>query len=193
MPRRSTPTEIYQLKVTLKYSKPPIWRRLLVPSSVTLKELHSILQAAFGWTNSHLHQFIVTEFGIDTYYGAPHPDYDDYLEMQDERKFTLKHIAPGEKAKFIYEYDFGDSWEHIVLVEKVLPPDPAQTYPACIKGRLACPPEDVGGMWGYYQFLDAIQHPEHPEHAMYVDWMGDDFDPSDFDLDDINAALQQVR
>ncbi len=189
MARKAQPAEIYQLKVTLHYSKPPIWRRLLVPSNVRLDELHYILQTAFDWTNSHLHQFIAG----DGYYGEPHPDYGD-LDMQDERKFTLKTIAPGEGAKFVYEYDFGDSWEHIVVVEKVLPPDPAQTYPVCIEGKLAAPIEDIGGMWGYYQFLEAIKDPNHPEHAMYVEWYGDaEIDPDAFDLDYINENLRALR
>ena len=191
MARKKQPAEIYQIKVTLKYSKPPIWRRLLVPSDTTLTKLHDILQVAFGWEGYHLHQFIVTSGKFRTYYGVPDPNYFDSLDMKDERKFTLKQIAPGEKSKFVYEYDFGDSWEHVVLVEKVLPPDPAQNYPVCIKGRLACPPEDVGGMWGYYEFLEAIQNPEHPEHEMYIEWIGDEFDPKAFDLDEINAALRK--
>ena len=190
MARKAQPTEIYQLKVTLQYSKPPIWRRLLVPSNVPLNKLHYILQTAFDWTNSHLHQFIV---GDGLYYGESHPDYGDF-DMQDERKFTLKDIAPGEGDKFVYEYDFGDSWEHIVLVEKVLPPDPAQTYPVCIKGKLAGPLEDIGGMWGYYEFLEAMKDPDHPDHAMYVECYGDEeFDPEAFDLDSINAGLRNLK
>ena len=190
MARKVQPTEIYQLKITLKYSKPPIWRRLLVPSTITLEKLHSILQIAFEWTNSHLHQFIV---GEREYYGEPNPDYDDHLEMRNERKYTLKAIAPGEGSKFVYEYDFGDSWYHTVVVEKVLPPDPAQTYPVCIKGRLAAPIEDVGGMWGYYGFLEAMQDPNHPDHEMYVEWIGfDEIDPMTFDMEAINDDLRRI-
>src|SRR3990170_4395665 len=133
-----SPTEIYQIKVTINGSKPPIWRRLLVPSDVTLARLHDIIQMVMGWYDAHLHQFIVG----DTFYGVPHPDYEDWVEMQDERQFRLNEIAPGERSKFVYEYDFGDSWEHVVLVEKVLPPEPGLRYPLCIKGRRACPPED---------------------------------------------------
>jgi hypothetical protein len=178
---------IYQIKVTLNQSKPPIWRRILVPSDVTLEHLHYIIQVAMGWTNSHLHQFIV---GRDTYYSEPHPDY--FHEVLDERKFRLHQIAPGEKSKFIYEYDFGDSWEHVILVEKVLPHDPEQAYPVCIKGKRACPPEDVGGVWGYLMFLEAIQDPEHPEHEMYLDWIGGEFDPKEFDLEETNEVLREL-
>lgn len=194
MASKKQPTEIYQLKVTLKDSKPPIWRRLLVPSNVTLKKLHDILQIAFDWTNSHLHQFIVSDGLGKTFYGEPHPDFDDYLEMRDERKYTLEAIAPDEGCKFVYEYDFGDSWEHVVVVEKVLPPDTAQSYPVCIKGLRAAPIEDVGGMWGYYEFLEAMRDPAHPDHEMYIEWTGlDEIDPNTFDLDYINEGLRALK
>jgi hypothetical protein len=184
MPSKSP---IYQIKVTLDESKPPIWRRILAPGDVTLEELHYIIQVAMGWTNSHLHQFIVGQ----TYYGEPHPDYD--LDMRDERKFKLDRIAPGEGSRFRYEYDFGDSWLHTLLVEKVLEPQPGQYYPACVKGKRACPPEDVGGVWGYDTFLEAIQDPDHPEHEDYVEWVGGEFDPEAFDLDETNEILRKLK
>lgn len=180
---------IYQVKVTLEGSKPPIWRRLLVHSDITLGDLHDIIQAAFGWFDYHLHQFIVG----DTYYGEPHPDYFDWTEMNDEQEVKLRQIAAGEGSKFRYEYDFGDGWLHQILVEKVLPPEPGQEYPVCIKGRRACPPEDVGGIWGYYYFLEAIQDPEHEEHETYLEWIGDEFDPDAFDLEEANEALDAFR
>ena len=179
-------TPIYQIKVTLENIKPPIWRRLLVRSDITLADLHRIIQAAMGWWNYHLHQFIVD----GTYFGEPHPDYDDFLDMRDERDVTLRQIVSGEGFKFRYEYDFGDSWLHQVLVEKVLAPEAGLDYPICIKGRRACPPEDVGGVWGYYGFLEAIQDPKHPEHEEYVEWIGEEFDPAAFDLDEVNRALR---
>lgn len=177
---------IYQIKVTLEYSKPPIWRRLLVRSDITLADLHRIIQAAMGWADYHLHQFIVG----GTYFGEPHPDYG--FEMRDERRVKLNQIVTGEKFKFRYEYDFGDSWLHQVLVEKVLPPEPGRFYPVCIKGRRACPPEDVGGIWGYYGFLEAIRDPNHPEHEDYLEWIGGEFDPEAFDLDEVNQALRAL-
>ena len=180
---------IYQIKVTLEGSKPPIWRRILVPINITLGELHHILQAVMGWWDYHLHQFIVG----GTYYGVPHPDYDDYLEMRDESQVKLNEIVAGEGFKFRYEYDFGDSWLHNLLVEKVLPPEPGQQYPVCIKGKRACPPEDVGGVWGYDDFLEAIQNPNHPEHDDYLEWIGGEFDPEEFDLDEVNEALRGLR
>lgn len=145
-----------------------------------------IIQTAFGWWDSHLHQFMIGEL----YFGVPNPDYFDYGEMRDESKIKLHQLTRGEGFKFRYEYDFGDSWLHQVLVEKILPPEPGQLYPVCIKGRRACPPEDVDGIWGYYDFLRAIQDPEHEEHEAYMEWIGDEFDPEAFDLEQVNEALR---
>jgi hypothetical protein len=187
--KSATDAPIYQIKVTLEGSKPPIWRRLLVRSDVTLAELHDIIQAAFGWWDYHLHQFIVGE----TYFGVPDPDYEGYLEMNDEQDVTLRQVAPREGFKFRYEYDFGDSWLHQVLVEKILSPEPGQDYPVCIRGRRARPPEDVGGIGGYYHFLEAVQDPDHEEHDEYLEWVGGEFDPEAFDLEEVNQALAALR
>ena len=176
---------IYQIKVTLKGSQPPIWRRIQVRRDITLAKLHDVLQVVMGWYDAHLHQFIVG----GTYYGVPHPDY--FGDMQDERRVRLHQIATGEKSKFVYEYDFGDSWEHVLVVERVLKPEPSQTYPVCIKGKRACPPEDVGGMWGYFHFLEAMQDPDHAEHQDYVDWIGEEFDAEEFDLEVVNEMLRE--
>lgn len=181
--------DIYRLKVTLRNSKPPIWRRIEVPGNIGLDKLHHILQVTMGWWDAHLHQYIVGQ----TYYGEPHPAYGDDLDMKDERKVKLNRIAPAEKSGFIYEYDFGDSWEHLVEVEKIFPAEAGVRYPRCIKGKRACPPEDVGGIWGYESFIEAIKDPNHPEHEDMLDWQGDDFDPEAFDLEEINNALQQLR
>jgi len=140
-----------------------------------------------GWADYHLHQFIVGR----TYYGVPHPDYG--FDMRNEKRVKLNQIVAGEGFKFRYEYDFGDGWLHNLLVEKVLPPQPGQQYPVCIKGKRACPPEGVGGVWGYYGFLEAIQNPNHPEHEGYLEWVGDEFDPEEFDLDAVNEALRALR
>ena len=188
-PKSKSDTRIYQIKVTLEGSKPPVWRRLLVRSDITLADLHDIIQAAFGWWDYHLHQFIVG----GTHYGVPDPDYLDYVDMHDEQDVTLSQIATGEGFKFRYEYDFGDSWLHQVLLEKVLPPEPDQNYPLCVKGRRARPPEDVGGIGGYYYFLEAIQDPDHEEHDEYLEWVGGEFDPEAFDLEEVNQALDALR
>ncbi len=184
--KSETGAQIYQIKVTLEGSKPPIWRRLRVSGDVTLAQLHDIIQIAMGWEGYHLHQFIVG----NAYYGEPHPDYGP--EMRDERRVTLRQIAPREGMRFRYEYDFGDGWMHQILVEKFLPPEPGEVYPICIEGKRACPPEDVGGIWGYYDFLEAIRDPEHPEHEDYLEWIGGEFDPEAFDLEGVNEALQAL-
>jgi hypothetical protein len=193
--KQSVPAIVYQIKVTLKYSKPPIWRRIEVLGDITLAKLHRILQAVMDWGGYHLHQFIVGQRGqwnVVYYYGVPCPDYMD-LEVRDEKRVKLNQIAPLEKFKFIYEYDFGDSWEHELLVEKIFPPEPGVFYPRCIKGKRARPPEDVGGVWGYDSFLEAIQDPHHSEHDDLLEWVGGEFDPEAFNLDEINQALKGFK
>jgi tetratricopeptide (TPR) repeat protein len=187
-PARQAPGKaIYQLKVTLRGSKPPIWRRLLVPADTKLSKLHDILQTAMGWTDSHLHMFGVR----DTHYGIPNPD--DWDEVLDERKVTLAEVLPRERAKLVYEYDFGDGWEHDVLVEKVLDAEPGVKYPACVAGKRACPPEDCGGVWGYANLVEAVNDPEHPEHDEMLEWLGGGFDPEAFDVERVSRALQRRR
>jgi hypothetical protein len=178
---------IYQLKITLRGSKPPIWRRVLVPGKFSLDKLHDVIQSAMGWTDSHLHQFNIN----GRFFGAPSPD--DWDEVVKESSYSLEKVAPEEKCKFVYEYDFGDSWEHTIVVEKILPFEPGKVYPVCVKGNRACPPEDVGGVWGYVEFLDAINDPEHEEHDSYLEWVGDDFDPEEFNLDIINLELKRIK
>lgn len=182
MATKSRP-HIYQLKVTLQGSKPPIWRRLLVPSSITLSKLHDVLQIAMGWTDSHLHQFIAAGH----FYGQPDPEFD--VEVIDERTIRLDQLLKKPKDSITYEYDFGDSWEHKIALEKVLPFDPETTLPTCIEGTRACPPEDVGGIGGYAEFLQAIGDSSHPEHEQYVEWLGEAFDPEYFDVNTINELL----
>ncbi len=184
--------DIYQLKITLQGSKPPIWRRVKVPSDISLHRLHKVIQTVMGWENCHLHQFIVG----DSYYGEPDPYNDSGIfesKMNDDKKVRLSELVLGEGHWFEYEYDFGDSWLHRVLVEKTLQPEPDVRYPRLIKGKRACPPEDVGGIWGYEEFLEAIRDPGHPEHREMLDWVGDKFDPEEFDMDEINQRLTKIR
>ena len=186
--RLTTSAPIYQLKVTLNGIRTPIWRRVLVPADITLEYVHYVIQIAMGWTNSHLHQFIVGQ----TYFGEPHPDYG--LQMQDERLMYLGQIAPREGFKCRYEYDFGDSWMHTLLVEKILEPEQGRLYPVCVKGRRACPLEDVGGIWGYMHFLEATSDPEHPDYPAedLLEWAGGEFDPEAFDLEETNEVLRKL-
>jgi hypothetical protein len=186
--RQRVDTFIYQLKVALKDSKPPIWRRIQVAGDTKQGRLHRILQAVMGWEDYHLHQFKVG----GTAYGVPDREFPE-LAIRNERSVPLSQFAPREKARFIYEYDFGDSWEHEILVQKILPPAPGARLPVCIVGKRACPPEDCGGVWGYDSFVEAIQDPDHPEHEDMLAWVGRSFDPEAFDLDDINERLRHVR
>lgn len=179
-----SPTSIYQLKVTLNDSKPPIWRRVLVPDTITLHQLHTILQIVMGWTNSHLHQFIVD----DEYYGDP--DDDEYNERQNEKRFRLNQFVTRKGFKFIYEYDFGDSWEHTLHVEAILPVQKGAQYPICLEGKCACPPEDIGGGEGYDDLLKIFSDPKHPEYEEMMEEF-DDFDPEFFGIEDANLGLRK--
>ena len=184
---KNSPDRIYQLKITLRGSRPPIWRRVLVPGNFSLYKLHKVLQVAMGWTDSHLHQFIID----GRYYSVPSPD--DWEPVIDERRYSVNRIAFREKTRFIYEYDFGDSWEHLIVAEKILMPEPGVKYPQCTAGKRACPPEDVGGIYGYDDFLEAIRDSRHKEHESCLEWVGGEFDPEELDLDQINRELRRIR
>jgi hypothetical protein len=185
----STPKTVYQLKVTLDDSRPPIWRRILMPEDVTLADLHEIIQRAMGWGNYHLHMFTIA----GQVFGNPEDDETGEIGTVNEKRYRLNQLGLREKARFSYEYDFGDSWEHTILLEKILPAEKGVHYPVCIKGKRACPPEDVGGVWGYDDFLEAIANPNHPERKEMLGWIGSDFDPEEFDLDEVNQSLQNFK
>jgi hypothetical protein len=175
--------QVYQLKITMRDIKPPIWRRVQV-KDCSLSQLHDIVQTCMGWTNSHLHAF---EIGGEQY---SEPDPTGMMETEDERKVRLSLVVAGGIKKFSYTYDFGDNWEHVIQVEKTLPAEPGVRYPRCTDGKRACPPEDCGGSWGYGDFLEAIQNPEHEEHEDMTEWIGGEFDPEKFDLEEVNAELR---
>jgi hypothetical protein len=184
MPARSN--IIYQIQVLLQYSKPPIWRRVLVRSDTRLDQMHEIIQAVMGWKDSHLHQFI---FGNDYY---SYHQFVDFRDIFDSRKFKLNDFMKVKGDKLFYEYDFGDLWEHTLLLEKILEADPRVQYPTCIKGVRACPPENIGGLWGYYEFLEALANPEHDMHDEYIEWFGDGFDPEAFDQEGVKKQLESL-
>jgi len=176
---------IYQLKVTLKYAQPPIWRRLHILSTDTLEDLHIALQIVMGWTDSHLHEF---SKGRERY-GVPDKEFPS--DIHDEVEFRLDQMLTKEKDKLNYIYDFGDGWEHEVLLEKILPFDTAAVLPLCLEGERACPMEDVGGPPGYEMFLEAISDPSHPEYDELLEWSGGNFDPEHFDLALTNDLLRE--
>ena len=167
---------IYQLKITLRNVKPAIWRRLLVPGNLNLQRLHLIIQDAMGWENCHMHSF---EVGGEEY-GVPDPDAWG-PEVHNEKQYTLERLATI-KDRFRYTYDFGDSWEHEIVVEKVM--TGASIAPRCIDGARACPPEDCGGAWGYMELVQAVEDPKHARHDELIEWL-----PPGWAADRFDASL----
>jgi hypothetical protein len=184
---------LYHLKVVLIGTEPPVWRRLQVPGNASLGWLHAVLQVAMGWTNSHLHQF---KAGGEFYSDPRHhfAEYEGDPEILDESKFTLQQLAPRAKDSFGYEYDFGDSWEHALTVERILPPNAkAAKVALCVDGARACPPEDCGGICGYGNLLEILKNRMHPEHKDMKDWVGGSFDAEAFDLAKTNLWLRKLK
>lgn len=177
---------IYQIKVTLKHIRPPVWRRIQIPADIKLGKLHDIIQVVMGWTDSHMHTF---RKGTEIF-GVPSDELPDMFK--NERIVRLDGIAQ-EGDKLIYEYDFGDGWEHELKIEKVLPAEKDKKYPLCLSGKRACPPEDCGGPWGYEHLLEVLRNPKHKEHEEMAEWIGENFEPETFNLEEVNAELRQIR
>ena len=181
-------SSVHTIKVALRGARPPIWRRLEVPSSSTLEQLHHIIQNAFGWYNCHLWVF-ETPLGE---YGMTDPE----LGHRSAASKRLRDVAPRTSCQLRYTYDFGDDWQHDILVEDVKNAEPGTAYPRCITGRRACPPEDCGGIWGYEELVAILSDPEHGEHEERLEWLGlesaDEFDPADFDAAEVNTALSPL-
>ena len=189
---------VYQLKITLKEIEPPIWRQILVPQDITFYKLHKIIQAAFGWLDYHLFEFRFDDVVVH----IPDPEY-----APDELHGGIKELNAKrtkiddlfvERKKCIYTYDFGDNWEHEVVLEKILPAEEGQHYPLCIAGARHRPPEDVGGVPGYEEFLEIIRDPQHPEYNDYLVWAEKDtggrkFDPEYFYINEVNRKLAKIK
>jgi len=176
---------VYQIKITLKGIRPPIWRRLLVENSINLEELHIAIQIAMGWTNSHLHQFVLN----GECFGVPDEDFPDHT--REERDYRVGNLLKQEKDRMIYEYDFGDGWEHIVELESISVFDMSLQLPVCIKGKRNCPPEDVGGVPGYNHLIDVLGDESDPEYQDMIDWLGGKYDPEAFELVEVNNLLKK--
>lgn len=173
---RKKPTEnIYQLKITLVHSKPPIWRRFLVSDRTVLPDLHRMIQAAMGWTNSHLHQFM----HMGDYLG--HPTFLEDMDVLDYRKIRIGTILRRPKDSLKYEYDFGDGWLHDIVLQKIHPKVDGVTYPFFMDGEGNCPPEDCGGIPGFQHFLYVMADPNHKEYDEMIEWYGQPYDPAHFD------------
>lgn len=187
--RRQT-TRVYQLKMVLEGIRPQVWRRVQVPADIGLDDLHRVFQVAMGWTDSHLHSFAIA--GAE--YAMPFEEADtDELNMEDERTVRLSELVTEPKDRFEYAYDFGDNWQHAILLEKIHPAFPNTHYPVCLDGKRACPPEDCGGVWGYADLLKVLANPKHPEYTEMKQWVGRKFDPEAFDLEAVNKELRRLR
>jgi len=180
---------VYQIKILLKELEPTVWRRICV-DDCSLELLHWYVQVAMGWESVHPYAFMIggTEFvdfsvGFDTY------------ERRDVCITRLSDVMPiqNRRPRFLYEYDFGDSWIHQLIVEERLAADREVTYPICLEGERACPPEDCGGPWGYANLLEAVRNADHGEHEEILEWVGEEFDPEKYDVTAANTELQSVR
>ena len=179
---------VYQLKITLQGAKPPIWRRIQVPGITTLALLHEVIQICMGWTDYHLHQFIIEK----TKYTLPDSD-GDLLGSRDERSFTLQALAAKLEPHFQYIYDFGDDWQHRIQVEKILAAGEGHPYPVLLAGKRACPPEDIGGLPGYLELLEISGDPESEEFETTMAWLGEDFSPESFDRAEIAEINMRLK
>ena len=185
--KTNKPEKIYRLEIWLMDIEPRIWRTFEVASNVRLDKLNMIIQDVMGWTNSHMHEFSA---GGGVRYGKPYPDCDDYNdEMLDESKAKLTDLVNRTKDRFMYEYDFGDGWSHMVELVEINKPQKGATYPVCLAGERSCPPEDCGGPWSYPELLKTLKNPDHEEHEELLEWVGDEFDSEAFDLKEINGLL----
>ena len=176
---------VHRVKITLRGAKPPIWRRLEVPSGITLLRLHHAVQAAFGWSDEHLWVF---ETPVGDY---GHADLE--LGYRSAGSAKLSDVAAFTGDRIRYTYDFGDDWAHDITVEDIVPAEPGVAYPRCTAGRRACPPEDCGGICGYQDLQETLADPGHADHAELLEWLAldapADFDPAHFDLGEVNEAL----
>ena len=179
--------KVYQFKITLEELDPPIWRKIQVPETYSFWDLHVAIQDAMGWTDSHLHQFEMSNLktGGEVEIGIPDEEWEDEgktLAGWDEK---IADYFSSKNPTALYIYDFGDNWEHSVVLEEILPRSEKTEYPLCLEGERACPPEDCGGAWGYVDLLETISDPDGEEYEDTIEWLGGDFDPEYFDPVDV--------
>lgn len=181
--------QILCIKITLNKTSPAIWRKVLVPMSVTFFDLHHIIQISMGWKNSHLFEFRLGDYKIG--YTDVHDEA--FADTAHAGEITLDLLLLKEGLTFTYLYDFGDYWEHTVEVQRILPKDDGKIYPVCIDGELACPTEDSGGVHGFYQNLEILKNPKHPEYKEVKRWLGRGYDPGKFSIEKVNKELPKFR
>jgi hypothetical protein len=177
----------YQIKVTLMQLRPSVWRSVRVPDSITLSQLHRILQIVMGWEDSHLHRFVIDRRRT----GTKHSQLDSQI-LNDETVSLHSTVGLLKSRLLYYEYDFGDDWVHELQVENAVPQTGAQRL-CCTGGERCCPPEDCGGPVGYQELLTVLQDPRHPDHEEMLEWVGGSFDPEMFDVKSVNKRLRRVR
>ncbi len=186
---------VYQFRIVLKDSKPPIWRRIQVPENYSFWDLHVAIQDAMGWEDCHLHEF-TTVISKGKLRGRQHigiPDPDGFREVLPGWKEKIKDWF-SRFEKMNYDYDFGDNWEHPVILEKILPKESGKKYPICVAGKMTCPFEDSGAIWGYYEKLEILKNPNHSEYKDIVDWVGDEnFNPEEFNPEEVIFDNPKVR
>ena len=179
---------VHRLKVTLRQVKPPVWRRIEVASNIKLSELSGVLEAAMGWLGGHLHAFEAEGVLYET------PDGENLgFRPRDERRARLGEVLPSVKSRMRWDYDFGDGWEHDVVVEAIEPMRSEAVYPVCLAGKRACPPDDCGGPWGYSNLLAAISDPAHEEREELIEWLPPGFDADAFDIEEATEMMRSTR
>jgi hypothetical protein len=184
-------SNVYQFKITLKGIQPKIWRRIQVPLNYSFWDLHVAIQDAMGWLDYHMHEFEISNprNGVKDTIGTP--DDEGYVIPGNKVKISTYFFLPKDKA--LYIYDFGDYWEHEILLEKIVPALADADYPLCIGGKRACPPEDCGGPWGYENLLKIISNPEHEDYKTHIKWVGGKFDPETFDAKSVRFEDPKMR
>ena len=175
----------YEIRVQLRDIEPPIWRILRIRPQTSLARFHKILQKAMGWTNSHLHLFEIDGKA----YGEG--DFDCDFDVRDYTGVTLEDVFVDGRTSFLYEYDLGDSWRHDITLLDTIEGSLGEKV-ACVAGARACPPEDCGGVGGYYHLMEALANPENEDHEMLLEWVGNRYDPEAFDLERVNRALKRL-
>lgn len=185
------PQKIVQLNIELAEIDPPIRRRVQVPADLTLRRLHDVIQAVFDWQDCHLHQFEVE----DRIYGQTEIAPEDITggRQYNDRNVRLWSLLDRGVKCFVYRYDFGDDWEHVVTVERVADPEDGVAYPLMVDGARRAPPEDCGGPYGFEAFLEAMQDEEHEDHEELMNWYGGPFDADDMNLETVEAMLGRIR
>jgi hypothetical protein len=177
--------KVYQFRIELQEIKPPIWRRIQVPETYTFWDLHVAIQDSMGWTDTHLHEFVIKnpKTGRKVNIGLPDEEFD--RKVSEGWKKNIADFFSLQNSKAEYTYDFGDDWLHIVLLEEILPRRKDVKYPLCVDGARACPPEDCGSSHGYEDFLSIIMDPDHEEHDSMLEWAGGEFHPEHFTCADV--------